>query len=155
MRNIITKISRWILAAMGFAAVSGCNGDGTGGIMPAPEYGVPVASFEVKCTMTDKETGAPVKGVTMTAGGSYTENDGNGNEVERDYICAEAVEHEGGIYIMNGYEDIGSADELQVKLTDPYPEKDGHYKDSIYVVKTDKIDHVFVADVTLEAEQVK
>ena len=46
-------------------------------------------------------------------------------------------------------------DELKVKLTDPDPEKDGHYKDCSYAVKTEEAKHAFVADVTLEAEQMK
>ena len=43
---------------MGFAAVSRCNGDND--FLPAPAYGVPVATFEVRCTVVDKESGAPV-----------------------------------------------------------------------------------------------
>lgn len=161
MKDIITRISRWLLAAIGVAAVSGCDGDG--GFLPAPEYGVPYASFEVKCTMVDSETGAPVKGVRMAAGIFDPYIDEHGNAIE--YIKAEGIESEGGRYTFNGYTDIGELNELQIKLTDPDPEKDGHYKDSVYVVPIQKLkdpekdDNWYIgtygADVTLEAEQVK
>ena len=165
MRNIITKISRWVLAAMGFAAVSGC--DGEGGFMPAPEYGVPHASFEVKCTMVDSETGAPVKGVKMATGDTYTFTDENGEAVTEFYEMCEGTERENGVYELYGIKDIGAGeyDEIHIRLTDPDPAADGHYKDSIYVVPMNKIKDkdkndnwsvgTYGTEVTLEAEQVK
>ena len=158
-RDIITKISRWVLAALGFAAVSGCDD----GFVPAPEYGVPMATFEVKCTMVGSETGVPMKGVKMAAGHFGYYIDESGNEIEETYIVAEATEHDGDIYTLHGETSIGLVHVIYIKLTDPDPAKDGHYKDSIYVVPTQKIkepdqdEHwsngTFAADVTLKAEQ--
>lgn len=167
MRDIITKISRWVLAAMGFAAVSGC--DGEGGFLPAPEYGVPHASFEVKCTMVDSETGAPVKGVKLAAGHNYTFTDENGETRTEFYAINEGTEQENGIYELYGITSIGQGeyDEIHIRLTDPDPAANGHYKDSIYVVPMQKIkdkdkdkddhwsDGTYGSEVTLEAEQVK
>lgn len=162
MRDIIIKVCSWLLTAMGLGAISGCNGLP---FIPKSEYGTPHCSYEVKCRVVDSEKGSPVKGVKLTPGLKYTATDEAGNKVEQFYPMTEGEISDEGYFEMAGKKYDGEYDELHIRMTDPDPEKDGHYKDSIYVVdltkirEADKKDHwsagTYGADVTLKAEEMK
>jgi len=164
MKEIFIKVCRWALAITGLAAAASCD---DGPIWGAVEYGTPHCDFQVKCRVTDAESGAAVKGVKLTPGYAFTYTDENGKEVDGFEPYADAVETGDGAFEMSGkiFISDGGYDELHVKLTDLDPAADGHYKDSIYVVPMVKIkdaekgshwnDGTYGADVTIEAEQVK
>lgn len=164
MKEILIKVCRWALAITGLAAAASCD---DGPIWGAVEYGTPHCDFQVKCRVTDAESGTAVKGVKLTPGYAYTYTNEDGEKVDGFEPYADAVETEDGVFEMNGqiYISNGEYDELHVKLTDLDPAVDGHYKDSIYVVSLEKIkdapkgshwnDGTYGADVTVEAEQVK
>ena len=164
MRNIIIRICHWLLAAMGLAGAFACDGGGLS-FIGRDEYGTPHCTYEVKCRVVDSESAKIVNGITLTPGFIYHRTDGNGNEVEEFYGFEDALQHEDGTYSMVGTRHAGDGDfnEIHIRMNDNDPHSDGHYKDSTYVVPLTQKDKkgdgnwhfgTFVADVTLEADQI-
>lgn len=160
MKEFMLKLSRWFLALMGLGGAFSCNGLFVG----RDEYGTPYSTFQVKGKVVDSESGAPVKGVTMTPCHTYSDVDENGVKVEVHQPMDEGVEvDDKGTFVIGGTS--YSADtSLSVLLHDEDPETDGHYKDSVYVVELEPVEgakdedawHVgsFAANVVLKAEPV-
>lgn len=163
MRNLIVKLCHRLLAFMGLAGAFSCDGGGLG-FIGKDEYGTPHCNFEVKCKVIDSETKSPVKGVVLTPGHAYSHPDENGEKKEDFFPYSAETSVEGAVE-MKGTIYAGDYDEIHIRLTDPDPAADGHYRDTIYVVPMEKIKDAekgshwnagtFGADVTLEAEQVK
>lgn len=165
MKDLFLKFCRWVLAAMGLASVASCDENGWTGDIKC-EYGTPHCSFEVKCRVVDSRTGIPVKGVRMTPGYRYKYENQQGEVIEKFYNINEGTVVENGECGLSGTKSLGNLDldEIHLLLTDPDPDADGHYKDSIYVVKMDKIKDkdpkdfwntgTYGAYVTLKADEV-
>ena len=78
MREVVVKISGWLLCLIGFGGVAACSSENIE--YGAPEYGSPYSSYEIKGKVTDEE-GVPVKGIKVTCdilyeGEAYTGEDG-------------------------------------------------------------------------------
>ena len=156
MKNRFVKICKWLLTIIGFAGTSSC-------IL----YGSPYADYEIKCKVIDADTKATIKGIKLTPGikESYTDENGVNVEYFNDYEGGKLVEKSDGTYKLKGITyDIRQETFIDLKLTDPDPSADGHYKDSIYNIPLDKIKDgksgswkigLYSADVTIEAEPVK
>ncbi len=153
MKNIITKVLRYVFALAGIHAVTAC-------------YGTPYTEFEVKCDVVDKETHQQVKGIQLTFGTLYSIIDEEGNKVERFSQEKEPLPYNGGVIKKRWTHFSPTNDELHIKLEDIDATDNVQYKDSIYTVSMTKKKEMklfssswyrgtYVADVTLEAEQVK
>ncbi|MGM9735960.1 MAG: radical SAM-associated putative lipoprotein [Candidatus Cryptobacteroides sp.] len=166
MKDLFLKFCNWALAAMGVASVTSCESGWLNGLKC--EYGTPYCSFEVKCRVVDSMTGIPVKGVKLTPGYKYQYKNEQGEIVEGfQKIQEDGTLVDDGECELSGIKYIsGSAmEDLHLKLTDIDPDADGHYKDTIYLVKMEKIKDsgpeetwnvgTYAADVTLKAEEVE
>lgn len=76
MKDLIVRISAWLLCLIGFGSSVACSPG-----MVADEYGSPYASFEVKGKVTDQQ-GNPIPGIQVTCDAMYiqpvyTESDGS------------------------------------------------------------------------------
>ena len=76
MKDLIVRISAWLLCLIGFGSSVACSPG-----MVADEYGSPYASFEVKGKVTDQH-GEPIPGIQVTCDAMYiqpvyTESDGS------------------------------------------------------------------------------
>lgn len=89
MKDLIVRISAWLLCLIGFGSSVACSPG-----MVADEYGSPYASFEVKGKVTDQQ-GNPIPGIQVTCDAMYiqpvyTESDGsyalNGDGFPREKI---------------------------------------------------------------------
>lgn len=162
MKDLIFKLCRWALALVSVGGLSACDIIGV-----RVEYGVPHCDFEAKGRVVDEETSAPVKGVKLTPGFRYTYTDEDGVKKEAFYQLMEGADITDGTFDFNGarYAGDGEWRELHLQLTDPDPETDGHYKDSIYVIPMEYVegsaeghwhDGVYTAsDIRIEAERIK
>ena len=76
MKDLIVRISAWLLCLIGFGSSVACSPG-----MVSDEYGSPYASFEVKGKVTDQQ-GNPIPGIQVTCDAMYiqpvyTESDGS------------------------------------------------------------------------------
>lgn len=76
MKDLIVRISAWLLCLIGFGSSVACS---TG--MVTEEYGSPYASYEVKGKVTDQQ-GEPIPGIQVACDAMYvepvyTESDGS------------------------------------------------------------------------------
>lgn len=161
MKDLILKLCRWLLALMGLGGAFSCGGGGL--FIGRDEYGTPYSTFRIKGKVVDSESGAPVRGVTVSPCHAYSNVDENGGKVERYEPYGVGIEvDDDGVFVLSG-ESFVPDDTVPVLLHDDDPESDGYYRDSVYVVelkpvenaKDEGIWHVgtYAADVTLEAEQ--
>ena len=70
MKDLFYRFCRWALPFLGVSTVISCdnvfNGPDMYGTQVA-EYGVPVMEYKVSGKVTDKDTGAPIKGIQVTS----------------------------------------------------------------------------------------
>lgn len=141
MNRFIKKLYRCSLALIGLGLASGCENDSDnpslGGAMA---YGSPYATFEMKGRVIDRQTGDPVKGVSLTCGYTVLKKGEDGTYI-REYIplpYAKLSVNDGGSFIMeskfSGHDNL-----MPVFFTDDDPEADGHYQDDLYMVQMEPV----------------
>lgn len=156
MKETLLKLCRWVLLIMGLSATAAsCR----------VEYGTPYIEYDVKGKVVDKETGDIVKGVKVTPGYAYVYKNEDGIETDGFTPFLPEQDVTDGTFRLGSRKFVfeGGYDELHIRLTDPDPSADGHYKDSIYVVPLERKgdgpkkenwnDGIFGADITIEAEK--
>lgn len=131
--GIISKISTWFFALLGFLGITSCNR-----AIPVVMYGVPYAEFEAKCTIVDSETNQSVRNVQAHPVEVHTHTNEKGETLEFvEMLPVESVYNPNGSFVFKGQKPVwgGDTTELQIKIMDPNLKSEGCYKDSVYVIK--------------------
>ena len=157
MKDFVIRIMGRMLGILGITAI-GVSCD-----MMRVEYGSPYTRFEVNGKLVDKDTKEPVSGIVIVYGEEHSYWDEYGNEVTDFYPDGSYVADYSEFW-MNGRSGLrDDPQKLMLKLSDYDSKKNGHYKDTTYVIDLRKIREpdeeenwcmgIYGADVTLELER--
>lgn len=141
MNRFIKKLYRCSLAFIGLGLVSGCEKDSDNSSLGGPlAYGSPYSTFEMKGRVIDRQTGDPVKGVSLTCGYTVMKKGEDGTYI-REYKpipYSKLPVNEDGTFRMesnfSGHDNL-----MPVFFTDDDPEADGHYQDNLYMVQMEPV----------------
>ncbi len=130
MKRILYRISRWILASMGFTVVASCSKDN--GFKT--EYGAPYCTYDVKCKIVDSQTKAPVDGLGLVPGTVYSGVDESGSYADVFIPFGnETTNNTAGVYELKGQFGTGEK-KMYIKMHDLDANTHGNYKDTLYPV---------------------
>ena len=158
MMDMFIRLIGRMLGLLGITAIgASCEG------MMMAEYGSPYTRFEVMGKLVDKDTKEPVSGIVIVYGNEYPCWDESGNEVIEFYPEGSHVAYDSK-FLMYGQSGMSDDPEKMIlKLSDYDSNKDGHYKDTTYVIDLKEIREpdeeedwcmgIYGADVTLELER--
>lgn len=162
MKRILYRISRWILASMGFTVVASCIKDINDNGFKA-EYGAPYCTYDVKCKIVDSQTKAPIDGLSLLPGSmySYVDQYGANKEIFRDFSYPVTGSTQ-GVYLLKGMFsgwDNEYYGQMFIKMHDLDTNANGNYKDTVYIVPLKFVGEAegtwyngkYVEDITLEA----
>lgn len=160
MKDMFIRIIGRMLGLLGITAIgASCEG------MLMAEYGTPYTSFEVTGKLVDKETKEPVSGIVIVYGGEYSYKDESGNDITEFYHEGAHVAHYSEFLMFGRSYTPEDPEKMILKLADYDSKKNGHYKDTTYIIDLKKIREadeeenwcmgVYGADVTLELERVE
>lgn len=158
MKDFVIRIIGRMLGLLGITAIgASCEG------MMMAEYGTPYTRFEVTGKLVDKETKEPVKGIVIVYGEEHSRWDEYGNQITEFYSDGSHVSDYSEFWMVGRLFTPEDPEKMTLKLSDYDSNKDGHYKDTTYVIDLKEIRNpdeeenwclgIYGADVTLELER--
>lgn len=158
MKDFVIRIIGRMLGLLGITAI-GASCDG----MMMAEYGTPYTRFEVTGKLVDKDTKEPVSGIVIVYGEEHSRWDEYGNQITEFYPEGSHVADNSDFWMYGLWYVPDNPEKLMLKLSDYDSKKNGHYKDTTYVIDLKKIGEpdeeenwcmgIYGADVTLELER--
>lgn len=144
MKEIVLKICRWLLPLLGISTISSC-GEGSPFDGGYAMYGTPTMNFRVKGKVVDKDTGNPIKDISVNAF----------KPKAYDLECQTVTDENGGFEVLGH---SFPSDTVYLKFTDVDGDDNGGsfvYKEqAVYVKKIKKGDGAWDAG-DYEADEVE
>ena len=136
MRRVIIKLGWYILTALGIQSIMGCERQW----QQADAYGTPYATYEIKGTVIDAATKAPVKGVKVYRHNAIQDTTSSTLTPLLDADQSDSTMVDNGKFEFKWhFHGLNSeAETVFIRIKDTDPDKDGFYQEQTSQIKLEQ-----------------